>query len=453
MDKTLKRTIVQKPLFWIFIAGMSVFGITLSLISGISFLLPLAAILGILGLVLFLENPLLLLCLLIVVRMSLDYSSEYFSVTLFDITLTLSQLLGIGIAFFGLFILALKREMVPRFPLIAPFLILFLWGSATLAYSIASRETLAELLRFFDLFTLGFLAYAAVEKTGDFKKLLLAFFVSGILPIAFALYQFAFSLGFQDDAISIPRIFGTFSHPNVFSLYLFALIVFGFLFFLIFTRTNRDRLFMLFLLGAFVLTLLLTFARVAWIAVFIFTFLLALFRYRLLLFPLILFPLILFVFSENFQERVIESFAATPDSSIVWRQNLWHDVTTKSVQDGNYWLGSGMDTFPIVSESLRGERFGSNDPHNDFVKFFVEGGAIGIAVYLLYLASIFFILIRNYFQSRPDSALRLSFGILTLFFFAIGIASLSDNVFKNTPVQWLFFTALGGLLALAKKKK
>lgn len=452
MDKTLNRILLQKPLFWIFIAGMSAFGITFSLISGISFLLPLAAILGILGPILFLESPLLLLSLLIIVRMSLDYSAEYFSLTLFDISLSLSQLLGIGIALLGIFIIVLKREMVPRFPLVTPFLILFFWGGATLAYSIAPQETLAELLRFFDLFALGFLSYIAINKTDDFKKLLLAFFASSILPIAFALYQFAFSLGFQDDAVSVPRIFGTFSHPNVFSLYLFALIVFALLYFFIFTRMPRSRLFTLFLLGAFTLTLILTFARVAWIAVFIFAFLLALFRYRLLLFPLILFPLILFVFSQNFQGRVLESIAPAPDSSIVWRQNLWHDVTTKSVQDGNLWLGSGMDTFPVVSESLRGDRFGSNDPHNDFVKFFVEGGVIGILAYTLYLVSIFFILIRYYFRSRSGSALRLAFGILTLFFFVIGITSLSDNVFKNTPVQWLFFTALGGLLGLSKKE-
>lgn len=453
MEKILDRNVFEKPGFWILVLGLFTLGITFSLVFSISFWLLLASTLFILSLMLLIKNPLLLLSLLIITRMSLDYSAEYFTLTLWEISFSLSQLLGISIAVLGVIILVLQRKLLLRFQLLIPFLIVFLWGSATLAYSIAPYNTLQELLRFFGFFTLGFLAYTAVKKIDDFKKLLLTFFISGILPVIFALYQWALGIGFQDDAFSFPRIFGTFSHPNVFSLYLFALIVFAWLFFIIFSHSSHKKLFTLCMLGIFTIVLFLTFARVAWLALFIFTFLLALFRYRLLLFPLIFFPLVLFVFSQNFQERVLESLAARPDSSIVWRQNLWHDVTTQSIQDGNFWLGSGMNTFPIVSENLRGISFGSNDAHNDFIKFFVEGGVIGLAVYLLYLASIFFILIKNYFRVPPQSYLRLAFGTLILFFFVITIASLSDNVFRHAPVQWLFFAATGGLLALAKKEK
>jgi O-antigen ligase len=452
MEKTLNHDLLKGPLLWLFALGLFACGLTFSALFHISLFLPITIIIGIASCILFIRNPLLLLCLLIITRMILDYSAEYFSFRLFDISLSLSQLVGVGIALLGVFILTLRRDTLPRFPLVLPFFILFLWGVTTLAYSIAPYETLQELLRFFNLFVLGFLAYVAVQKTSDFQSLLSAIFISGILPIAFALYQFIFSLGFQDDAVSIPRIFGTFSHPNVFSLYLFALIVFAALYFLVFARSNRNQLFTLLFLGSLACVLLLTFARVAWLALFVFTFLLALFRYRFLLIPIIFLPLVLFALSSDFQERVLASFSPHPDSSIIWRQNLWHDVTTKSIQDGNLWLGSGMDTFPIVSESLRGSTFGSNDPHNDFVKFFIEGGIVGVLVYILYLASILFLLLKNYFRSRPGSALQLSFGILILFFFSLQIASLSDNVFKNTPVQWLFFIALGALLALAEKK-
>ena len=453
MEKSLNTNFFRKPLVWIFIVGMSAFGITFSTIFHFSFFLPAASIIIVLSCVLLIREPLLLLSLLIVVRMSLDYSAQYFTFTFFDIPLSLSQLLGIGIALLGAIILFLKREKLLRFPLAIPFLIIFLWGSATLAASLSPRATLQELLRFFDIFALSFFAYATIEKTDDFRKLLVAFFASSVIPILFALYQFTFSIGFQDEAVSIPRIFGTFSHPNVFSLYLFTLIVFALLHFFIFSESHYKRIFTFLVLGILTLTLLLTFARVAWVTLFVFALFLALFRYRMLLFPLIFFPLILFVFSQTFQDRVLESFHPGPDSSILWRQNLWHDVTTKSIQDGNYWFGSGMDTFPIMSESLRGIYLGSNDPHNDFVKFFVEGGVVGVVIYVLYLTSILFILIKNYLRSHPKSALQLSFGMLILFFIALMLASLTDNVFKNTPVQWLFFIALGGLLALVEKRK
>lgn len=97
-------------------------------------------------------------------------------------------------------------------------------------------------------------------------------------------------------------------------------------------------------------------------------------------------------------------------------------------------LGSGMDTFPKVSESVRGTNQGPNDPHNDFVKFFVEGGLVGLSVFLLYLFSLGYLLIKKYRQARPGSALRLAFGIMFIFFLTLELSALTDNIFKNTPV-------------------
>lgn len=439
-----------------------------SVILSISFWLLLASILFILSLILLVQNPLALLSLLIIARMSFDYSTEYFTFIIYEIPVSLSQLLGISITILGIIIIILHHKALFNFPLAAPAIILLFWEGTTLFYSIAPYDTLQETLRFFGFFTLGFLAYISVKKIDDFKKLLIAFFVSGILPVIFAFYQWFSGIGIQDDAFSVPRIFGTFSHPNVFSLYLFALIVFGWLFFATFSRSSREKIIVLCAIGIFAIILFLTFTRVAWIALFVFTFLLALFRYRFLLIPLILLPLVLFAFSQNFQERLSETFAQRPDSSIVWRKNLWHDVTSESIQNGNLWLGSGMNTFPIVSENLRGIAFGSNDSHNDFIKFFVEGGVIGLIIYLIYLASIFYILIKNYshFHSvipvrqladehpveiQTQNILQLSFGALILFFFIITLASLSENVFRHAPVQWLFFAVTGGLLALTKR--
>lgn len=468
MEKALEINIFEKPVFWTFVLGLLAAAVAFSAVFNVSFWLLLAGILFILSLILLVQNPLLLLYLLIIVRMSLDYSAEYFTFTFFEIPISLSQLLGIGITVLGIIIIILHHKVLFNFPLAVPAMLLLFWEGATLFYSIAPYDTLQETLRFFGFFTLGSLAYIAVKTTKDFKKLLIAIFISGILPVVFALYQWFSGIGIQDDAFSVPRIFGTFSHPNVFSLYLFALIVFGWLFFIIFSHSPREKIFTLCMAGIFTLVLLLTFTRVAWAALFIFMFLLAIFRYRFLLIPLVLLPLVLFAFSQNFQERVSETFAQRPDSSIVWRKNLWRDVTTESIQNGNVWFGSGMNTFPIVSENLRGISFGSNDSHNDFVKFFVEGGVIGLIIYLIYLASIFYILIKNYFRLRPvipvrqladehpmeiqtRNILQLSFGALILFFFIITLASLSENVFRHAPVQWLFFAVTGGLLALTKR--
>lgn len=442
----------MKPVAWIVLLTLFFALLTASFFLGFSPILPLFATLGAAGIVLLLDAPLLLLCFLFIVRMSLDYSSQFYAFTILDYTVSLSQLLGGAIAILGLFLFVVYKRDLARFPLIFPMGLLFLWGIATTTYSIAPGRTIAEILRYFDLFVLAFFAFIAVRNTADFKRLLQAILFSSIVPILFAAYQFAFSLGFQDADVSLPRIFGTFSHPNVFSLYLFSVIVFATLYAVIFAHTSREKTILGILLLALAITLLLTFARVAWVALFIFGFLLAIVRYRLFLFPLLLIPGVLFVFSPAFQNRVQETLSPDPDSSIVWRETLWHDVSTKSIQDGRYYLGSGLDTFPIVSEALRGERFGSNDPHNDFVKFFVEGGIVGLGVFILYLLSLLFILGRRFIQSQPENALRFSYGVFILFFLTLEIAGLSDNVYKNTPVQWIFFTVFGALLSMSRKK-
>lgn len=444
---------LSEPLLFIFLGALVLVGFVASTLFHFSPIFPFLIAGSILALILLLRAPLLLLFGLIIIRMSLDYSSQFFTVSLYNITLSFSQLLGVAIALLGIMVLILKREFLLRYPLNASFLILFLWGGTTLLYSLYLLTSLQELLRLFDLFALGFLAYATVNETKDFKHLLESFFLSSILPILFGLYQYVMHIGLSDENVSVLRIFGTFSHPNVYSLYLFTLIVFAGLYLLLFAESGLKRLIVLGLLGIFSSMLLLTFARVAWVALFVFTFLLALFRYRLLLFPLFLFPFVLYVFSPTFQARVVESFQADPDSSLVWRQTLWHDVTRHSIQEDRLLLGSGMDTFPKVSESVRGTNQGPNDPHNDFVKFFVEGGLVGLGIFLLYLFSLGYLLIKKYRQARPGSALRLAFGIMFIFFLTLELSALTDNIFKNTPVQWLFFTAFGALLALSEKKK
>lgn len=437
----------DSPLFLLSLGSGLLFFTLIALIIGTSVFIPLSFILGIVALILLFRAPLLLLSSLFVVRMSLDYSSQYISLTLFNITLSLSQLLGLGIACLGVIAIVRHFDRFWRFPLLAPFLIITLWGCMTLAYSISSTTTASELLRFFNLFVIGFLAYISTTRYRDFRTLLHAIFLSSLLPILFGLYQFVSGIGLQDENVSIPRIFGTFSHPNVYSLFLFALVALATLYIIVYAKTRESRLLILSYLVLLMATLLLTYARIAWITLFVFLFLLTLWRARFLIAPLILFPLILITFSDTVRDRVDEAFNPTPDSSITWRQNLWHDMIAKTDFENRGLLGSGMDTFRLSSEQLRGLRFGSNDPHNDFVKFYVEGGLIGVMVLALYIGSLLFLIIHIY-RTTPSHSLRTLATITGFVIFTLLLASLSDNVFKNTPVQWIVWTLLGSLLAL-----
>ncbi len=440
------------PTHTLVIIALTAVAITGAFLFSFSPLLPLFAGGSLMVLSLFFRSPLLLLAVLIVVRMSLDYSSQYITLSLFERVFTLSQLIGLGIAFLGTLLIIQKKEEFFRYPLIWPLLIIILWGLTTLPYSVSQGGTITEIIRVFGLLSIGFMAFIFTKSQKDYGILLYAILLSSCLPIIMSLYQFTFGAGFTDADVAVPRIFGTFSHPNIFSLYLFALLVVTTLFYLSPTlaQLHKRRNLTLFLFALFSFFLLLTFTRVAWLAAFLFFAVLIFFRYKIALLPILLFPVVLYFLSGTFSDRVNESFSPDPDSSIVWRQNLWHDTILKTVQDDRTTLGYGMSTFPIVSETLRGENVGSHDPHNDMVRFFVEGGYVGLAAYLIYALSVLLLLFRQALKEK--GWLRESFLVLTLFWACLLIAGLSDNIFKNTPVEWIFFILSGALLKLSYTK-
>lgn len=438
--------------------GILLCGISIALVSLISLIFNVSTIpfffmlLSVLGILLYIKKPLIFLALLIVIRMSLDSSSESISLTINTYSASLSQILGIGIASVGLISLIRFRRHLRSYPLNTPFLIIFLWGILSIAFSISPILGIQELLRFFSIWSIGFLAYAVVRSRDDVRTIFLAIFLSALLPILFGIYQFINGIGLVDENVSIPRIFGTFSHPNVFSLYLATLSGITILFFLSFTKNLKEKIFTGGFLILLSLTLLFTYTRIGWIALFLFLLLVALYRFRLALIPLILIPIILYAIIPPIHDRINESFQPTVDSSLTWRQGLWHDNITFVLSDGNHLIyGYGMNTFPLVSENIRGIKLGSNDSHNDYVKFFVEGGVIGLAIFLISL----FLIGRLFFlasRSTPESAIQSAFMLLLILFAVLEIAALSDNVFKNTPVQWIFFITASILFALQKKK-
>jgi putative inorganic carbon (hco3(-)) transporter len=450
--KNFDFSIFQNKFFLtLFVSGVFAFTGLLSAIADFSFLFAFGAAFIVLATILFFQSPLSLLFLLVISRMSLDYSSHYvyFQISK-NLSISLSQFIGILIAILGIFLLFFKRKQLKKFPLYLPFLLIIFWGTATLSYSISLSDSLQELVRIFGLLSLCALAYVSVKNITDFKNLILSFFISSLLPIAFSVYQLAFNIGFQDDLVSIPRIFGTFSHPNVLSMYLFGIIVLAFLYAWKLTQNNLTRLTLTLFICANLIILYLTYTRIAWIALILFFGAIGILRFRKILLPLVFIPIILFFFSQGFRDRIEETLHPSADSSIVWRKLLWKDTVGKTIDDGNKLLGSGINTFPLLSESTRGTDLGSNEPHNDFVKFFVEGGLLGLGVFLLYLGMIVIAIRKQKKSASADSDSFFISEILLIFFLAMIVSSLSDNIFKNTPLQWIFWIALGGFSALKK---
>jgi O-antigen ligase len=415
-------------------------------LTGSSFLVPLSVAFLIAGALLFLHRPILLLFALIIIRMSLDFSSQYLTISAYGLSVSLSQMIGIGVAAIGIFLLLFFRRRLRSFPLSIPFLVLGAWGAATLSYSVAPHDTLQELLRLFDLFTIGFFAYAATETKKDVRELLIAIMISSFIPTMLGWYQFMNGIGLTDENVTLPRIYGSFSHPNIFAIHLFAMVVIGTIFLFSFAKKKSEHILTASWIGIVGMTLLVTYTRVAWIAAFLFVLLAAAYRARILLVPIILVPLLLLAFSGSLRDRLGEIAHPGPDSSVVWRQEIWHDMVTVTENENASLFGYGFNTFPTVVERVRPMR---DEAHNDFVKFFVEGGIVGLSVFVLYLVSLLAIIGWMY-RRTTDTPLRQTAVLFGFFSIAIVAASLSDNIFKNTPLWWIFFAMLGSLLQISR---
>lgn len=443
----------SKNLLYIFLIVCSIGSISLawSIIFATSLFLPFILVMSIIAAILLFKQPLAFLSALFFIRMLTDYFSQNTSINLFGLSISLSQMIGLGIAVFGIPFLFKYRALLRSFKLVTPFAIFFAWGISSLLFSIEPEKTLQDLIRIFDIFTVSFLAFVSIKNRREFQAFLIVVLLSSLIPIITGITQFILGIGLKDDSVQVARIFGTFSHPNVYSLYLFSVVVCSILFLVINSQTPAKRSFKTYL-GVFIVTagsiaLVLTFARVSWVTLFFFLTALSAWKYPKFIFPLILFPFIVFSFSATLQERVTQTFNQSSNSSVSWRTVIWDDMIQRTLNEDREWYGYGLETFPKAAERLRGVQFGSNEAHNDYVKFFVEGGFIGLAFFLTYLMSIFFVMQKRYSTAR-DSDIKTIFAILIVFFLSIMIASLSDNIFKNTPLWWVFFSLLGGALAL-----
>lgn len=439
---------------FLFIIILSVFLFIGSLFSGFSIINSL--LLGILPWPFFLlfVSPLALLFALLLIRPSLDRLSEILSFPIpFDSErfITIAQAFGLLTVILGILYLLPKIKSVWKIPLVFPFSLMLLWGIGTFSYSINISQTFYEILRLFSIFFIFLLAYLTVNTHKKFLWLLLASIASAFVPIITGIYQFIFNIGYVDDAFSIPRIYGTFAATNIFALYLVVILAMILLLFFL-VKSKEAKFFSLMVFFSTFIILFLTYSRAAWASFFAFLGVLTLVKYPKMLPILIILPLLLFALSETVQDRVTEALTFTPYSSLMSRVTIWNDTIHQTFSDDKTLFGYGLNTFEIVAENIRGDRFNVNAPHSEFVRSFVEGGIVGLLVFLFFSFAPVYVL-WQYWQKNKNTVSGDIFLLLGSLCIALLLLSFTDHVLRSTMVQWILWAVLGGALRVYGDKK
>ena len=92
----------------------------------------------------------------------------------------------------------------------------------------------------------------------------------------------------------------------------------------------------------------------------------------------------------------------------------------------------------------------SNEAHNDYLRFALELGVLGLGVYGLFLLSLLLRAAEEYRRSEERALLSLH---LVAWILAFAAMSLADNMLHHTPVMWLtaiWWGAMFGVLAQEK---
>ena len=283
-------------------------------------------------------------------------------------------------------------------------------------------------------------------------------FLGTIPPLLVATWQMITGQGY-DETEGLNRLYGTFSHPNSLAPYLVPFILFaagGLL-----GASWRGRLFRLFVIGFFTLILVLTYSRTA-LLVLLAGFLVLPFLHarrlgaRAFMRTIAIIAVVMVlgwgVFGGAIRQRfanisvdreVVEAaLEGQSENSFTWRILNWGILVRMGLERPVIGHGAAMTTVinPLVNIDYGGKPFNA---HNDFVRWFFEGGVLGLLCYLVYGFLLCRWALRRSLSATSQAApaaFAIAAALISMIFLSLGTTEYSSQ----TAVLYQFH----GLLAL-----
>lgn len=390
--------------------------------------------------------PLFSFFVLLTFRTTFDYAgSDIALFSIFSISVSFTFLMGVILIALAAIQIIKKKFNFLKEKTFWPWL-LFLFITTLLSlFSFDKSSSLVNffrLLSFFSAFVFGFLTFDTPKKITDLARVII---FSAIIPALVAWIQLINRGGFYDGERW--RLLGTFTHPNMLAIYLVLVICLTIFVALNLRKKAVEKIFYTILAIFFVIPLLFTYTRIAWLSLAFILFFVGTYRFRKLLVFSILAFFLLYFFAPFFQDRIstLAGIAASDSSS--WRIHLWQDIVGYIKE--NPWFGYGPGTASVFLKKNIPRLLVETEPHNDYLRIWLESGIFALLSYLWIFIDY---LKRMYqgFKTEKRPRLKILFFFLILFTLSMGGASLTDNVLKDAVMQWEFWSLSGGLLLIIK---
>jgi O-antigen ligase len=376
------------------------------------------------------------------IRPLLDFSTNYNLFSFAGLSINLASLIGFMVIIVALWYLMFKYNELKRSKILYFWLLFIAVNVLSLLVSFDIGLGIREVVRLLSIFSIFLLAQMFVKTKKDLTITLKVILMSAILPALIGAWQYLY----QTDIITDfgGRLTATFAHPNMLAFFIFFVFSISLFVFLYGKKDNVLSYFYLLASALFITIIILTYTRSSWLALLIFIFIIGVVKFRKLLLVSILLGLLVYSFVPTLQYRVNDTFNfQNYDSSIVWRYNLYKD--SWDIAKEKPILGYGSDTASSLIEYNRSYRMGSSEPHNDYLKTFMETGIIGLSsLLLLIFSTIRYLYNKSKFNSYQKIK-SLNFFLLASFI-ALSLVSFGDNVLNDTALQWSMWFVIGAMI-------
>jgi putative inorganic carbon (HCO3(-)) transporter len=253
------------------------------------------------------------------------------------------------------------------------------------------------------------------------KRLIAAIYVSALVPVGYTIFNIVTHHS-QFTSGGFARYEGTFSQPNPFAIYLTMLIVMGAALFPHLSQKRKVGMAILLVLS--IVCLYFTYTRSAWIACVVGLFAVALVGR----------------FADLGSSTSAAGYAS---NSLSWRFSFWGDVLPLAAKDPITGIGLNMSSYATSQQK---------EPHNDFLRAYVETGIIGTLAYLALLVSMVLVArdALRFTKRRSwtyDRSVAVGFASCVIAFVVISIVS---NVITEVIVLWYYVAFAAAAYAVTR---
>ncbi|MFA4872449.1 MAG: O-antigen ligase family protein [Patescibacteria group bacterium] len=413
---------------------------------------------------------------LLILRNIADVMSDVPLISLGGMTINLAGLIGLFFIGWSMWYFFQFRPILLTRDLAFP-AIFILICTASVFTSLDPVKSAQDLIKFVNLVCIFIIAYDFCKTMPRYTALISVLASAIIIPATAGLVQLARGTGLSVDIQN--RLMGTYVHPNSFAFALVIAISSWVILSFLASRQNplispsdkklMSRLSCLpypLILATLGILLLLTYTRGAWIGIAII--LLAYFlcfhvKKTIIIIALIAFTVFAFphisdmIFAatgyDMTRSQVIQRLHPPSDEtdSFMWRLRSWKEVSVKL--HGMPIFGYGPAMYAQVRESTVSYLTDiGTEAHNDYLRLALETGYLGAASYFLFFIANLIQCIQGVRTARflLDKKIYI---VVAATITAFLIMSISDNILRSTPVNWLLWALMGGTTGMIHAKK